>query len=86
MSENILRRVCTIVAREIDVDTVTPRTKLNLGDRGIGGYKGLHRMAAAIEAEFHIQFGRDEPELWTDVNDMIEATEILVEGPARAAA
>jgi len=77
MSENIQRRVCTEVALILGVDTVTPETRLNLGDRNVGGIRGLYRIANKLQEKFGIRFPPYEPELWTKLNDVIESTELL---------
>jgi hypothetical protein len=82
---NVERRVLTIIAQQIGVDTVTPTTRLHLGDRSVGGLRGLQRIAGVIERAFGVEFGKNEPELWTKGADVIAATELLV-GPAMSPA
>ena len=74
MSDNIAKRVCSLIAEIMDAPpaNVRPETALKLDDLG---WKGLLMIRLEIEHEFRVLIPDGAPDLWITVADVIESTE-----------
>jgi acyl carrier protein len=74
MSESVEQIVCAVVARELGVQArhVKPQTQLSLGDLG---WKGFLLITIELERRLGIELPIEVPNTWTDVGDVILATE-----------
>jgi len=74
MSDTIAKRVCSLIAKVMDVPpaNVRPETALSLGDLR---WKGFLMITLEIEHEFGVPMPVEVPNGWTSVADIIIATE-----------
>lgn len=77
MTDNISKRVCSIVAEVFEADpcNIQPSTALSLGDVG---WKGFLELALELEKAFDIALPIEVPNTWATVCDAIVAVESAI--------